>query len=57
MCIMTFCDNSHYAALANQGTAEICVGYTDEHPISTFLVLNPKIEKNNFTHDVTFLGK
>ena len=57
MCIMTNHFNSHYAKLANQGTAGIWVGFADGYPVGTYHVLITKTGNICLTKDVTFLNK
>ena len=56
-CMMTNCDDLHHAKLANQGTTRSWMGFTDEHPVGTYPVLNLKNQKISLTKYMTFLNK
>ena len=45
MCITTYKDNSHGAKFANHGTPGIWVVYTENHPVGTYWIFNPKTKK------------
>ena len=57
MCVITYCNKTHQAKLANHGTTGIWLGYVGEHPVGTFQVMSSKTRKINLTCDVTFLKK
>ena len=57
MCIATCMDNTHWTKLANCGTPGIWIGYTKNHPPSTYQIFNPKTKKNILNQDETFLQK
>ena len=56
MCVDTLMDNTHQAKLANQGSPGIWVGYTKNHPTSTYQIFNPKT-KNYFDPGHDFSSK
>ena len=56
-CIITHCNNSHKAVLANCGTPGIWACFTECHPVRTYNVFTTKTRLISLTKDVTLLSE